>query len=107
MRQRQYITTFSLIVALTGLSPVVVAEAGTPAGGERIHQISRQLDSPLGYKLSPEQMDGIRGGRINLCADGGCPRPPPIEPHGGGGCNQCPVIWNNGVDGPIIIWDRG
>jgi len=79
MKQRQYITTFSLIVALTGLSPVVAADAGTPAGGERIHQIPRQFDSPLGYKLTPEQMDGIRGGRMNRY-DGAHPRLPSVDP---------------------------
>ena len=35
MKQRQYITTFSLIVALTGLSPVVVADVAGGKGAAR------------------------------------------------------------------------
>jgi hypothetical protein len=29
----------------------------------------------------------------------------PRETYGPGGVNQG-VLWNNGIDGPIIIWDR-
>jgi hypothetical protein len=67
MKQLQYIiTTFSLIVALTGMSPVAVADAGRPSGGERFQPDSRQIEYPLGYKLSPEQMDKIYGGMSSI-----------------------------------------
>lgn len=54
MKQRQYITAFSLVAALTGLSPVM-ADAGRTSGGERIQPSPRQSESPVGYKLSSEQ----------------------------------------------------
>jgi hypothetical protein len=53
-------TTLSLIVALTGLSPMVAA-AGDPSGGNA-RQPNRQATSRLWDKLSPTQMDNVRGG---------------------------------------------
>ena len=64
MKQRQSITTFSLIVALTGLSPMVAADAGSTSGGERSQPDTRQFESPLMYKLTPEQMDEVAGGSL-------------------------------------------
>lgn len=72
MKQRQYITTFSLIVSLTGLSPVVAADAGSTSGGERTQPDTRQFEGrPIGYTLSPKQMDKIYGGTPSI------PIPPP------------------------------
>lgn len=52
MKQRQYITTFSLIVALTGMSPVMAEDArGT---------------TPQAQVLSLEQMDSVTAGSTNL-----------------------------------------
>ena len=65
MKQLQYIATFSLIVAVTGLSPVVAADAGRTSGGERIQPNTRQFEDSIGYKLSPKQLDKIYGGMIN------------------------------------------
>jgi len=65
MKQRQYITTFSLIVALTGLSPVMAADAGRTSAGERGQPDQKRFESTLGYKLSPEQMDKVHGGTIS------------------------------------------
>ena len=58
MKQLQHAITFSLIIALTGLSPMVVAE----------HQMVNEYnqasgaESPLRYHLSLAQMDGIYAG---------------------------------------------
>jgi len=52
--------------------------------------------------LDPAQMSTILGGRWKE------ERPEvlnPAEKYGPGGVNQG-VLWNNGVDGPIIIWNR-
>ena len=65
MKLRQYITMFSLILALTGLSPVAAAEAGSTSDGEQILPDQRQFESPVRYKLSPGQMDMVRAGRID------------------------------------------
>ena len=62
MKQLQHVTTFSLIIALTGLSPVVAADAGTTSDDERIQPDQRPVDSSLSYHLSLEQMDGINAG---------------------------------------------
>lgn len=63
MKQLQYITTFGLIVALTGLSPLVAADAGsTISTGGRIQTDQRGLEESAGYKLSTEQMDNVYGG---------------------------------------------
>ena len=98
MKQLQYIiTTFSLIVALTGLSPVVAADAES---GERTDP--QPFESPLGYKLTTDQMDGIHGGMINLCADGGCPgRLPPPD---GGGAGVFNPYDGNLLNHPGIGW---
>ncbi len=62
MKQLQHVTTFSLVIALTGLSLVVAAEAASTLDGERIQLAQRPFDSPLSYHLSLEQMDGINAG---------------------------------------------
>jgi hypothetical protein len=59
-QQQKFITNLSLIVALTGLSPVMTAEA---SDGERLPTDQRQIQSPLRYNLSPEQIDNIHAGR--------------------------------------------
>lgn len=62
MKQLQHVTTFSLMLALTGLSPMVAADSGRTSDDERIQQDQRPFDSPLSYHLSLEQMDGINAG---------------------------------------------
>jgi hypothetical protein len=62
MKRRHYITIFSLIVALAGLSPVVGAGEERIADDESIQKTQRHFASPSGYKLSPEQMDKVHGG---------------------------------------------
>jgi hypothetical protein len=88
MKQRHYITTVSLIMVLTGLSPVV-ADAESSARTD-----PRPFESPLGYKLTTDQMDGIHGGMINLC-DAECPRP--LPPQNGNGAGY----WNP-YDGNLL-----
>ena len=62
MKQLSYITVFSLIVALTGLSPVVAADAGWPSNyaPSQPDELLNDIDHPL--KLSTAQMDNIRAG---------------------------------------------
>jgi len=62
MKQLHHVTTFSLILALTGLSPMAVADSGKTSDDERIQPDQRPGDSPLSYHLSLEQMDGINAG---------------------------------------------
>jgi len=62
MKQLQQVTTFSLIIALTGLSPMVAADSRTTSDDERIQPDQRPFDSPLSYHLTLEQMDGINAG---------------------------------------------
>ena len=53
-------------------------------------------------RLDAVRMSTVRGGRWKE------ERPEvviPGEKYGPGGVNQ-DVLWNNGVDGPIIIWNR-
>ena len=52
-------------------------------------------------RLDPAQMSTIPGGRWKE------ERPAVLDPaeYGPGRVNQ-DVLWNNGVDGPIIIWNR-
>lgn len=67
MKQPQYIiTTFSLIVALSGLSPVVMADAGRASGEERIHTEQSLSGGSKAYRLTPEQMDEVSAGRRDL-----------------------------------------
>lgn len=103
--KRQHIRriAFGLIFALTA-SPLVMAEEAAKAGAAQ--RAPAQVTSTQRISLSSEQMDGVHGGRINLCELDLCPRPAPPDPSHGAGCNQCPPHWNNGVDGPIIIRDR-
>ena len=70
MKQLQHVTTFSLIIALTVLSPVVAADSGKISDDEGIQPDQRPFDSPLSYHLSLEQMDGIHAGnRPAGCAE--------------------------------------
>jgi hypothetical protein len=64
MKQLRHVTTtFSLIIALTGLSSVVAAEAGrTSYDVARIQPDQRRFEGPLSYHLTLEQMDGINAG---------------------------------------------
>jgi hypothetical protein len=62
MKQLQHVTTFSLIIALTGLSPMAAADSGRTSDDETIQPDRRPFDSPLSYHLSLEQMDGIHAG---------------------------------------------
>ena len=52
-------------------------------------------------RLEAARMSTVRGGRWKE------ERPEVLDPaeYGPGGVNQG-VLWNNGVDGPIIIWNR-
>jgi hypothetical protein len=88
MKQLQYITTFSLILAFTGLSPVVAADAGRTSGGERIQPDLRQIENPLGYKLSPEQMDKVHGGNRSLWPETGGRQPNGVTTYVPGGSGQ-------------------
>ena len=89
MKQLQYfVTTFSLIVALTGLSPMVAADAERTSDDARIQPDQRQSESSLGFRLSTEQMDNIQGGMID---DGHNPTSgfdptDPQQTHGGVNC---------------------
>ena len=61
MKQRQYITAFSLIVALTGLSPVVAADV------RRRSANAMENKSPIRTRmveLTDHQMDSITAGNI-------------------------------------------
>jgi hypothetical protein len=66
-QQQKFITTLSLIVGLSGLSPVMAADRGT-SGGEAIQPDMRRSDNHLRHKLSTAQMDQIHAGLVN---DGG------------------------------------
>jgi hypothetical protein len=94
-RQQKFITTLSLIVALSGLAPVVAAEpggtaddarrqpqvaanAGRTSDGVRSQPDQRQSESRTSYKLSLEQMDKVSAGAaiqpfyswlFNICPD--------------------------------------
>lgn len=55
----------------------------------------------MAEQLDPAQMGAIQGGMIKL------PREEPLpEPEYGPAGANVPAIWNNGVDGPIIIRQR-
>jgi hypothetical protein len=63
MKQLQYIiTTFSLIVALTGLSPVLAADAERTSGRSPLQPDHQMSDNAVRYRLAPAQMDRIKGG---------------------------------------------
>lgn len=95
-----------LILTLAGAAPLMAADAPKQADAPAAQAHRNAPPSGARYNLSMEQMDGVHAGRINLCEPGMCPQHAPPDPSHGAGCNQCPVIWNSGVDGPIIIWDR-
>jgi hypothetical protein len=62
-RQQKFITTFSLIVALSSLSPVVAADAGNALGDGTVQANSDQLTgNRLRVVLTSEQLDQTRGG---------------------------------------------
>jgi hypothetical protein len=66
MKYRPCITSVSLIVALTGLSPVVAADdAGRTAVGEQIPPATHRASGIQKNKLSPEQLDTVVAGRID------------------------------------------
>jgi hypothetical protein len=59
-------------------------------------------DLSMSELLAPAHMAAVQGGMINLDRL----TPPPADQGGPAGANV-PAIWNSGVDGPIIIWNRG
>ena len=65
MNQRKYIAALTMIVGLTGLSPMVAADAGRTSDGDRQQMARLQLERPQTYKLSPEQMDNVHAGAVN------------------------------------------
>jgi hypothetical protein len=75
-RQQKFITTVSLIVALSGLSSVVAADEGMASGHRRIHSVTENSENSRPVLLSHEQMDGITAGRAHLlvsaCQSGRC-----------------------------------
>jgi hypothetical protein len=62
MKQRQFITIFSLIMALTGLSQETLAVAGDSPAGVRQHTVP---EAPTRNILTTEQMDNITAGTWN------------------------------------------
>lgn len=94
-----------VMFALTASPLVMAEEVAKVDAAQRAPAQQQQGANTQRISLSSEQMDDVHGGRINLCEPGICARPPRPD-DGGAGCNQCPVIWNSGVDGPIIIWNR-
>ena len=77
MKQRQFITAFSLTVVLSGLSPVVAADAGRTPGRRAISNSSntRPFESTRPITLSREQTGpGSKGGRIlyQVCSNDVC-----------------------------------
>jgi hypothetical protein len=60
MKQWQYITIFSLILALAGPSPVVVADAGGPATAEPTQQPQSHVTGTRGYKLLLAALESMR-----------------------------------------------
>jgi hypothetical protein len=62
MKQRQCIATVSLILALTGLSPVMAADAGMESGGAQ-NQTHPSNAPPAKFALSLAQMDEVHAGR--------------------------------------------
>ncbi len=62
MKQRQFITAFSLIVVLSGLSPVVAADV---AGEEVRHAMENKSPIPTRMvELTDHQMDSVTAGNI-------------------------------------------
>ena len=58
-------------------------------------------DLPVAEQLDSAPMSNIHGGRMK--EELAVPRE--SSGYGPGGVDQ-PVLWNNGIDGPIIIWNR-
>jgi len=89
MKHQQYITVFSLIMALSGLTPLAAAEI-----------------------LQPKQMDKIYGGMMSNETCKTCPNPNGVEKYtpgissNGAGCIQCPSYSSEGASGANITWDR-
>ena len=66
MKYLRYIPTGSLFLALIGMSPVMAENAAqNPSYDERTQPDRQQIRSPLGYRLSPDQLDKITGGEQN------------------------------------------
>jgi hypothetical protein len=61
-QQLQYVATFSLIVAVTGLSPALAADAGRTSGRSRLQPDHQMSENTVRYRLAPAQMDKVRGG---------------------------------------------
>ena len=69
MKQLRYVAAFSLIVALTGLSSVMAADAGRTSDGDAKQAINpKHTTSRVMKKLTHIQMDNIHGGYLG---DGG------------------------------------
>jgi hypothetical protein len=66
MKYRPCITSVSLIVALTGLSPVMAADTGIASGHTRIHSEILHPENKRPIKLSHEQMDHVSAGFTDL-----------------------------------------
>ena len=65
MKQLQYVAAFSLIVTLTGLSPVMAADAGSALGGKTERaESSPPSENRVRMVLTPTQMDKIQGGKL-------------------------------------------
>ncbi len=62
MKQRQYITIFGLIMTLTGLSPIVTADAGSTSVSGRIQEARQDRESPQRYELGQAQLDRVHAG---------------------------------------------
>ncbi len=63
MKQRQYIAIFSLMVALTGLTPVVAANESSTSTRHRYQTVQdRNNDSNIKMRLTEIQLDKTRGG---------------------------------------------
>lgn len=63
-RQQKFVTTLSLIVAVSGVSPVVAADAGSTSG-EAKQANSTPSESHKRYQLSTAEMDKIHGGQCS------------------------------------------
>ena len=61
-RQQKFITSLSLIAALSGMSSAVSADAGGPSSDVRTAADKRAVDHSVAYQLSNEQMDKVNAG---------------------------------------------
>jgi len=67
--KRQFIKTLSLIVAISGVSPVMAADAGMASGHTLMHP-----ENTRPITLSNEHMDQVKAGRTmyEVCSGGVC-----------------------------------